>query len=269
MFDYLVNEYNPAPRLVADPAAPRDGLVRHLPFSSAIVVDLPGTVEELRARQPARYWSELRRRERRFGERFGPLRSAAVTDPAELRHQLPRVRELYRERWRGEYTSLPWKHADGFERYADALVSLAEQGRAQLRVVEGDGRLLAFGYLLLARPWAHLYQHAATPDEAYRRYGVGKILVADLLQDLVTDGYGHLDLMLGDAAYKREWETRRREILLELREPDTVWGRTRLTVRAGYHRARLHGQFSSPHLRRVLKRSLAVLDDRRARADAC
>jgi CelD/BcsL family acetyltransferase involved in cellulose biosynthesis len=269
VFDYLVNEYNPAPRLVTERTHPPHGLVRHLPFSSAIVVDLPSTVEELRARQPGRYWSELRRRERRFTEEFGPLRSAAVTDPEELRVQLPRVRELYEERWRGEYTSLPWKHEAGFRAYADALVELAGQGRAQLRVVEGDDRLLAFGYLLLARPWAHLYQHAATPAEAYRRYGVGKLLIADLVQDLVAEGYGHLDLMLGDAAYKREWETRRRPVHLELREPDTFRGHTRLVLRTGYHRARLHGQFSSPHLRRVLKRSLAVLDDGRARTDAC
>lgn len=268
MFDYLVNEYNPAPRLVTKRTDPSDGLVRHLPFSTSIVVDLPSTVEELRARKPGRYWTDLCRRERRFTERFGPLRSAGITDPDELRRQLPRVQELYQERWRGEYTSLPWKQETGFQRYADALVALAGQGRAQLRVIEGDGRLLAFGYLLLARPWAHLYQHAATPAEAYRRYGVGKLLIVDLLQDLVNDGYGHLDLMLGDAAYKREWETRRRPIHLELREPDTALGHARLELRAGYHRARLHGQFSSPRLRRALKRSLALLDDRHVRTGA-
>jgi len=260
VFDYLANEFNPQPRLVAGPVPPAGRGTRYLPFSEAVVVDLPTSRDALTARQPARWWAELRRRERRFTEQYGPLVHRAVVDEAALRAAMPAVQQLYRDRWQGEYTSLPWKRDDGFAPYVDAMVALAAQGRGRLDVLEGDGRLLAFGYCLLAPPWAHLYQHAATPDERYRRHGVGKLLIARLLQDLVDDGYTHLDLMLGDAAYKREWESWRRTVYLRLHEPDTLAGRVRLPVRSLAHRARLRVQFEHPRLRTVLKRSLAVLD---------
>ncbi|MFA9430129.1 GNAT family N-acetyltransferase [Egicoccus sp. AB-alg2] len=262
MFDYVANEFNPEPRLVVEPpAGRRDGRTRYLRFSEAIVVDLPSTQEELRARQPGRYWAELRRRERRFAEQFGPLVHRQAVNAEDVRASMPAVQQLYRERWQGEYTSLRWKHDDGFAPYVDAMAALAGQGRGRLQLLEGDGRLLAFGYCLLEHPWAYLYQHAATPDERYRRYGVGKLLVARLLQDLVEEGFTHLDFMLGDAAYKREWESWRREIHLRVHEPDTLAGRVRLPVRSWLHRTRLRVQFESPRLRAVLKRSLAVLDD--------
>ncbi len=258
MFDYVQNEYNPEPRFtVAHPPA-TSGLVRYLPYSEAIVVDVPNTSEELAERQDARYWAEIRRRERRFTDAFGPLSVRGVTDPTELADLLPQVQALYAERWSGEYTSLPWKRPAGFAPYADALIDLASKGRGELAVAEGDGRLLAFSYCLYERPWAYMYQHAATPQERYRRFGPGKLLLVDLLRRLVADGgFEHLDLMLGDAAYKREWESWRRDVHVAIHAPDTVIGRARLWTRTMAHQARSEVQFGHPWLRRGAKRALA------------
>lgn len=258
MFDHVANEYNPQPRLVVDPTPLPGRLVAHLPWSEAIVVDLPPTVEALHARQPGRFWSEQRRRRRRFEELHGPLSHRRVTATADLATVLPQVRAVYAARWADEYTSLDWKTEAGFAPYAEAMRHLTARGRGRLDVLEADGRVLAFTYSLLQDRWCAVYQHAVVPDEELRRFGLGKLLVSALLEDLVADPeIDHVDWMLGDAAYKREWESWRRTVYLRLDEPATLAGRLRLAVRAGAHRLRLRVQFGSPRLRRVLKRALA------------
>jgi len=261
MFDYLVNEYNPAPRLAAPARPAKPGrLQRRLPYSTSVVVDLPETVAGLRERQSKHFWSELARRQRRFTEAHGPLAFTVTSDPDVLRRRLPDVRALYARRWADEYTSLPWKSERGFAPYADALVDLAPQGRGALALLDGDDRLLSFGYCLVEAPWCYVYQHAADPDPRYRPYGPGKLLVANLLTALVERGdVRHVDLMLGDAEYKREWESWRRPVELVLDAPDTPLGRVQLAAATAYHRARHRLQFESPRTRALLKRGLRVV----------
>lgn len=261
MFDYLVNEYNPAPQLTTACSPPAPGVLqRRLPYSTSLVVDLPRTVEELRSRQPRRYWHELARRERRFNEAHGPLVFRFSTDPDDLAEQLPEVRDLFARRWAQEYTSLPWKSVQGFAPYARAMTDLAGQGRGALAVLRGDGRLLSFGYCLLEPPWCYLYQHAASPEPEDRPYALGKMLIFRMLEALVTRGdVQHLDLMLGDAAYKREWESWRRPVELVLEEPATPTGALRLTARTTYHRARHYVQFENPRARALAKRALGAV----------
>jgi CelD/BcsL family acetyltransferase involved in cellulose biosynthesis len=260
MFDYLVNEYNPSSRLSIAPAPPAPGRVqRRLPYSTSVVVDLPETAAGLRARQSKHFWSELARRERRFAEAHGPLSFSLVSDPEVLRRRLPEVRALYAQRWADEYTSLQWKTEGGFAPYAEALLDLAAQDRGALALLDGDGRLLAFGYCLLEAPWCYLYQHAASPDPRYRPFGPGKVLVARLLTALVERGdTRHVDLMLGDAEYKREWESWRRPVELVLEAPATPLGRAELAAATAYHRARHRLQFGSPRARALLKRGLRL-----------
>jgi len=264
MFDYLENEYNPSPRLATLVRAPDPGrLQRRLSYSTSVVVDLPGTVAALRERQSKHFWSELARRERRFAEAHGPMTFTLTSDPDVLRRRLRDVRALYASRWAEEYTSLPWKTERGFAPYADALVDLARQGRGALALLDGDDRLLSFGYCLLEPPWCYLYQHAASPDPRYRPYGPGKVLIARLLAALIERGdVRHVDLMLGDAEYKREWESWRRPVELVLEAPDTRVGRVGLACRTAYHRTRHRVQFESPRARALLKRGLRLVAQR-------
>lgn len=271
MFDYLRNEYNADPRLVLDEGPERPGHVRRLvPWSTSIVVDLPDDQAQLRRMQDGKYWHELRRRERRFTADVGPLTFSRVTDDETLVRRLPDVRGLFAERWRDEYTSLPWKHERGFSPYAAALRELAALGRGELVLLDGPDRLLAFAYCLVDPPWYFFYQHAATPAAELRPFGVGKLLLAKLLVELVDEGrVRHVDLMLGDAAYKREWESWRRPVHVLLEEPDTAVGRLRLEVRTAGSRARHYVQFENAHARRAAKRVLVERDRlRRRRAGA-
>lgn len=258
MFDYLAGVDDPRPALVAGAVEPAHGVLTALvPFSTSIVVEVPADQDALRARHRRRYWAHLRRSERRFAERHGPLGFAVLTDPEQVRRWLPDVRALFAQRWLEEFTSLPWKDEAGFRRYAEVLLDRAAQGRAALVVLEGDGRLLSFAYCLIEDDWCYFFQHAATTDPAYRVYSPGKLLLVRLLSHLVDDGrVRHLDLMLGDTGYKREWESWRRPVCLRIEEPCTPAGVVRLGGRVAVQAARVHVQFHSPRLRRLAKHAL-------------
>lgn len=261
MFDYLDNEYSQLKTLVLEtPEPPAGRLVRYIPYSTSIVVDVPGTVEGLHARQSAKFWTDLARRQRRFEDEYGPLRFEVLTSSPDLEFWLPQVQALFAERWRDEYTSLPWKSAEGFRPYHDAMIHLAQGNRASLAVLYGDHQLLSFAYCLAQDDWYYFYQHAATPNPRYRAYGTGKQLLAKMLRYLTEEtDYRHLDLMLGDAEYKRQWESWRRTVYLRLESPATPSGRIRLAMLTRYTQAKLYAQFSNPALRAAAKSVLLPL----------
>ena len=261
VFDYIDNQYNQSKKLVLEtPAPPAGMLVRYIPYSTSIVVDLPGTAGELRARRRARFWSKLGWQQRKFQEAYGPLQFQVVTAPEELEFWLPQVQALFADRWRNEYTSIPWKTAKGFRPYHDAMIELARKGGAGLSVLHGDHRLLSFAYCLARDEWYYFYQHAATPEPRYRTYSVGKQLLAKLLLYLTEEtDYKHLDLMLGDMEYKRDWESWRRTVYVRLESPATAFGHIQLAMSTMYTQAKLYVQFSNPTLRAAVKSVLSPL----------
>lgn len=258
MFDYLVTPHSPSPRLVLEQQpAPPGRVVRHLEESRSLVVELPTDPEGLSAARSGRFWKDLRRRERRFQEAHGALRFRAVSDPAELRAALPLVRELFAARWDGLYTTLPWRRDDGFAPYATALVDLASKGEAELVLLEGADRLLAFSWLFLQPPWCYCWQHAATREEPFPRYGLGTILDVRTFEHLVGRGdIHHYDFMVGDAVYKREWGAWERPVYLRLEAPDTVIGRLQLRARTRLHTTRIALRDGDPRRYEAIKRAM-------------
>lgn len=254
MFDYVRNALNPTPALVLGGTARPPGLVADLPYCSAVVMDVPGSADELRSLHKSKFWSTLRRKERRLGEAHGDVRFEALTAERDLRAWLPRVQALFAERWADEYTSLPWKTAEGFGAYADALVALAATGAAELLVLHAGGRLLAFAYCLVGSDTYFFYQHAATTQDRYRRFSPGKLLVWKMVTRVVDDGrFRTLDFMLGEHDYKQEWGTRAQQVHLRVAEPRTPAGAVRFVARWLYHRARIHVQFRNERLRTLAK----------------
>lgn len=254
MFGYVVNEWNPDPSLTLRPRHLPGRTVRYLPHSQSIVVDLPASHEELRGMHDARWWSEVSRRRRRFTEKYGELRFGIVTEEPALSEALAAVQRLYASRWAAEYTSLPWRDPQGFAPWAAAMRDLAATGRGCIALLEGPQGALSFAYCVLDGEWCYAYQHAASPEPELRSFGLGKLLWCELITALVADGrIRHVDLMLGDAPYKREWETRRRQVYLRIDEPDTWVGRRRVALRCAAARARLNVQFGDPRLRHIAK----------------
>lgn len=262
MFEYVCNEYNERPALVLDSAArPVGKLVVDLPYSTSLLLPIPASVAELKALHSRKYWSKLRRYERRLDEEGGGLQFRVLTEEGELRGVLPQVQLLFAERWSEEFTSFGWKTAAGFEPYAEAMVRLARAGRGELAVLEDRGRLLSFAYCLLQDRTYYFYQHASTTAEQYRRYSVGKVLLAKLVEDLVRNRRGEvLDLMTGAADYKREWARIERPIYFRIEEERSLAGWARFVLRTCFYRLKFYVQFDNVRLRAAAKRSLLWLD---------
>lgn len=257
MFDYVANRYNPDPRYVlAGTPPPSDRLIRDLPFSTTSVLPLPGDAEGLRALHGSKFWSTLRRKERRFVDAHGPLTFRVLTEEAALREALPQVQQLYAERWASEYTSLPWKTPEGFAPYAEAMVALAAEGRAELAVLESEKELLSYAYSLRQDGTYHFFQHAAVTASEYRRYSPGRLLVWKLVTHVVERGDCHtFDFMVGDADYKREWSHHTLPVFLRVTGERTPVGRVRFAAKVAASRLRVFVQFN-PRLRAAAKRVL-------------
>lgn len=255
MFDYVRNEFNPDPSLVTSIEAPPPGrVVRHVRFSVAPFIELPASLDELHQRHGGKYWSTLRRKQRRLTETFAPVCIRVRTEPDDIAEVLPWIRALFAQRWQDEYTGLDWKSPAGFAPYATAAVELAQHGRALVATLEARSQLLAFAYCLCEPPWCHLYQFAATRDTTYRVYSPGALLLHALVEQLTVSGrFRYVDLMLGDAAYKREWATGTRTVWLRLEDGDDRIGRSRLWARVWLERLKLYVRFGNPRLRRTAK----------------
>lgn len=246
MFDYVATAADPRPAFVLEPGPSVPGRLRaHVFDSHSIVLDLPADEDGLRALRSGSFWKGLRRRRRRYEEAHGPWRFRVCTDPAEVAAALPQVRELFARRWAGQHTSLSWHTPDGFAPAARAMADLAAQDEFALALLEGDGRLLAFSCLLLQPPWCYAWQHAATPDAPLRPYSLGTQLDVETFRWLVDSrpAVRHFDFMLGDDAYKRDWETWRRPVYRRFEQPASPLGAVRLAAEVAGH-----------HVRRALRR---------------
>lgn len=262
MFEYVRNEYNPRPVLVLEPdGRPSDRLIRDLHYARALSFPIPRSETELEARHGRKWWSTVRRKERRLREHSTGVAFRVLTGPDELAEMLPQVQRLFTERWAEEYTSFAWKTPDGFAPYAEAMVDLAAQGRAELAVLEGDGRLLSFAYCLLDDGVYRFYQHASTPLPEYRPFSVGKILVTRLIEDLVrSPRCSEFDFMTGESDYKREWGTESRPIVYRIDEPRTLGGAVRFATRLALVSVKYRVQFGPPRVRATAKAVLLTLD---------
>lgn len=267
-FDYLRVPGGPEPELTLEPGpAPPGRRVAHVRVADAIVVDLPDDLDGLKARRRAKFWQSFRRRRRRGEEALGPLVDRWLTDPDEIAASLPAVRDVFQRRWAHTYTSLPWGRAEGFAPYADALLAQARRGRAALAVLEADGEIAAFMWLLLEPPWCHVWQHAALREEPYGRYGLGTLLEVRVYERLIADGrFAHLDHMVGDSGAKRAWESWRRPVYRRIEAPDTVAGRLALRARVAVQRGVVRLRDDHPEAYERGKAALRRLE-RRLRPD--
>ncbi|MEJ3652817.1 GNAT family N-acetyltransferase [Actinomycetes bacterium KLBMP 9759] len=269
MFEYVENEYNPNPRLVLQRCpTPPEKLTAHFPYSTSVTFPIPATHDEFVALHGRKYWQGVRRKERRLVEDVPDLRFRVVRDEDGLREVLPKVQQLFAERWASEFTSFAWKTPSGFEPYADAMVELARQGRGEVAVLEGGGRVLSFAYCLIEDDTYYFYQHASTPDAELRKRSLGKLFVSKLIQDLVLHRRcAVFDFMTGTSEYKREWARSEQQIFFRIEKDRTLSGRIAFAASWLAYRAKFYVQFENPRLRAVAK-ALLLWRDRLTRGAA-
>jgi len=210
MFLYVENRFNPRPTYIVGAGSPRPGRWEHfIRTLDAPTMTLPPTLEALRALKRKKFWYNIERQKRLFEAEKGPLRIETLRDDPRLPDFLDQVQALFSARWHNRLIRSPWRSQAGFLPYKTAMIELAKTGEAELIVLHSAGRLLSYAYCLIADDRYFFFQHCADPDPALRRYSLGKILVVEMIRNLVVaGGCRTLDFMIGLTDYKLDWADR-------------------------------------------------------------
>ncbi len=167
-----------------------------LPASTAELWSALGVRHPQFAQNLQRY---RRRLERHYRTRFVPDSAADALDPALA--ALAGLHGMSRARHR---ESNSFARADYYGFHRRLAPRLADRGRLYLARLECDGRIVAvlYGYVFAGV----LYYYQSGFDTRLRADGVGKLLLARVLEDAVDRlGVSEFDFLRGDEAYKRQW----------------------------------------------------------------
>ncbi|WP_435749587.1 GNAT family N-acetyltransferase [Thauera sp. AutoDN2] len=107
--------------------------------------------------------------------------------------------------------NLSWKQPEPFPQFIPGLCALAaNQGWLRLGLLELDSRTVAAQLWLVAAGTAYIVKLAH--DKQYAALGVGTVLTGHLMQHVIDiDRVQHIDYLIGDDPYKRNWTPLRRE----------------------------------------------------------
>jgi len=144
--------------------------------------------------------SELRRKERRLGERG--LQARTVSDPEDLTAALDALFELHRDRWGGEASP----YFAGLERFHRAFSAIALERRwLRVRVHELDGRAVAVthGYRFGGAEWSYQFGR----DAEFERGSLGLVASAHAVREAFAEGADAFRLGPGTQAYKLRFAT--------------------------------------------------------------
>lgn len=205
MFLYVRNQFNPEPEYALTPKLSDEG-TRYIEYLGAPMYVLPRSVDDFRKRKSSKYWYNISRAESKFKEECGPLEFKVLQTRSEIEPWVQAVYELFKKRWSESYSSSTWLYADGFAKYSDALLALADKGEASLAILVSGENLLAFSYNLHGDDVLYFYQHAAVNDPKYHKYSLGKVFLIHLLNVTIEESrFRIFDFMVGEASYKMEW----------------------------------------------------------------
>lgn len=194
---------NPLLHLPADPAPSR-----------LYVTDLTGAqVPYIESRVPAKKRGNMRRGRRRMEEGMGAVRLVRVND-LDL---LERVQAAFLEQRQARFSEMGVENVFGsplFRRFfREAAISAFGSARPVM-----VAHALMVGEEIVATTWGTMSANHyslyinSTSSGAASKYSLMSIMIADLMDDLVTAGITSFDLGLGDFDYKNDWT-----------EPQTVY----------------------------------------------
>ena len=160
------------------------------------------TFEDYLAARPSQLRNTLLRHRRKLERRSDfTLRIQATADAA-LPAAIAEFTRVY---------NLSWKQPEPFPQFIPGLCTLAaNKDWLRLGLLELDGRAVAAQLWLVAGGTAYIVKLAH--DKQYDALGVGTVLTGHLMQHVLdVDHVQHLDYLIGDDAYKRNWTPLRRE----------------------------------------------------------
>lgn len=225
MFTYIKNKYNQDPLWVLEGSeSPRDLFRFNIEFDVAPYLKLPKTVEAFHEMHKAKFWYNIKRDEKLFVNEFGPLNFVVTADKEMLLQYLPRIQELFAARWAKAYTSFDWKTKEGFQKYHEAMLDLADTGHGEIAVLLNKQSVLAFAYALKYNKTYYFFQHAVTTNPLYRKFSLGKIFIKQLITSTIQREFEIFDFMTGSQGYKREWADGEKKVYIQISAKKTLRG---------------------------------------------
>ena len=217
MFDYVKNRYNLSPTMVKKSDINKKNL--YVKYLNAPYMILPNTIESFLSSHKSKFWYNLNRFERLYKKEIGEIYFEIIKEGDSLDEFLEKAFELFNNRWRGEYISTSWKCKKGFSKYKDAMINLASENNSLLAVLYDSKRnLLSYAYCLIEDETIYFYQYTTNPNEKFKKYSLGKILLHNLLKYLINESrYKKFDFMIGEHSYKKEWAKENEEIFIEIK----------------------------------------------------
>ncbi|MDG2124650.1 MAG: GNAT family N-acetyltransferase [Verrucomicrobiales bacterium] len=158
---------------------------------------------------------------RRKLERGREVTRRIVGDTGEIGGAMDSLAELNRKRWGEEGASFKTRQFELFHR------KLAERflgrGWLYLSVIEADGVAVGARYDFVYGGKMWCFQGGWDPS--FAKVGLGKVMVADVVEWAIGAGLSEYDFLGGDARYKREWSSSQRWLVdYEATNPSSVRG---------------------------------------------
>jgi len=218
MFLYVKNSCNKKPRFVRElDFATNKNLELFLP---APFLQLPETREILIKSKSRKFWYNIRRSEKKSQQELGQLNIEWISSGKTFDKVMDQIFELYRLRWRGQFTRSPFVVEKEKPLLAANLRQLIENGEAEVSVLFYSERLVGAAIILINGSLNHLYGLVVDPSREIRPFSVGKIILKNCIFRAVDRNFQIFDFMVGDDPYKKEWTSKMAQIYLKY--PDDI-----------------------------------------------
>jgi CelD/BcsL family acetyltransferase involved in cellulose biosynthesis len=200
--DYMLLTH--APPMIGPARNPFCALPLHSFGASAYGTTLGGDWHTYYSKhRSARTRSRLRRKEAALAQ-HGPIVFGAVTDPdrrVALAAEIVRCKADRLRSTAGEFNTLARRDVQSF---FSQLAGAAVDGDFFVFELTVGGRLAAAAIGLVSGGCFY-YEVSAYPEEAFRRFSPGSLLLHRLMEWAIARGCTRFDFTVGDESYKAEW----------------------------------------------------------------
>lgn len=200
-----IGEMDPAHVSIAWWANRHHLLLVPVTLARAPYLDIAGSWEEYRAAKRAKSWKNISRAQKLLEEKAGPLSFRILEAPEAIAGVFDSCMSLYTANWSRMNSSSIFLSETGRRFLKDLLVTLSQEGKAEISLLEQGTVLLAFSMSLKRDGGYYFYVFATNKVAEFETYSVGKILIRDLLESVFARRFTRFDFMAGEEPYKYEW----------------------------------------------------------------
>jgi CelD/BcsL family acetyltransferase involved in cellulose biosynthesis len=160
------------------------------------------------ATQSPKFRANLRRRKKKLEKEVGPISLERIDSHADLDHALEEGFALEAAGWKGERKSAIACDHQLRRRYSQIAHAYASRKELAIYFLRAGTRRVAFHFSLVDQGVYFLFKPGFDP--ALAQYGLGHLLVDEVIRDLKTRGIHELDFLGDDMPWKRDWTDRLR-----------------------------------------------------------